>query len=169
MELLAALIISLVVASTGGFLPESKNNNQSKKIKVIQTQEIKTPVAEVKPEPVQKVEVKPEPVQKVEVRPEPVQKVEVRPEPVQEETSWFNIVLYMLGAFVIIATGIYFFVRGKNVTSINQVDARKQEFNEEKIPELQEQQEPQQEPQQEQQEVQTDEITKDNSSDDNDK
>ena len=149
MELLAALIISLVVASTGGFLPESKNNNQSKKIKVIQTQEIKTPVAEVKPEPVQKVEVK--------------------PEPVQEETSWFNIVLYMLGAFVIIATGIYFFVRGKNVTSINQVDARKQEFNEEKIPELQEQQEPQQEPQQEQQEVQTDEITKDNSSDDNNK
>ena len=37
MELLAAFILSLVVATSGGFFPESKDSNQSEEVKVIQT------------------------------------------------------------------------------------------------------------------------------------
>ena len=170
MELLAAFILSLVVATSGGFFPESKDSNQSEEVKVIQTKEVEPLVAEIKPEPIQKEEVKPELTQK--------------------ETSWFNIILYALGAFAVAAVGIYFFTRGKTLPPANQVGTRKQEYNEGRIPAEQEQQEAQEEiksePQeqqeaqeeiksepQEQQETQeenrTVETTEDNSSDSNNK
>jgi outer membrane biosynthesis protein TonB len=175
MELLAALIISVVIATSGSFLTVSKDNNQSEEVKVVQTKEIKSPVVEAKPEPIQKIEAKPEPIQKVEAKPEPIQKVEAKPEPTQKveakpeptqkveakpeptqkETSWFNIILYVMGAFAIIATGIYFFTRGKTVPSINQAVVRRQEFNEatQPEPESQEQEATQPEPESQEQEA----------------
>ena len=107
MEILAILIFSVFIATADNDLPDSKDNNKSEKVKIVQTKEIE----ETKPEPIQKEETKPEPIQK-------------------EEGSWLNIILYALGAIVAIVAGTYFFVRRKIASPINVTDVTRQEFNE---------------------------------------
>ncbi len=51
------------------------------------TENKKTPVVEVKEEPIEKVEVKEEPIEKVEVKEEPIEKVEVKEEPIVVEKT----------------------------------------------------------------------------------
>ena len=158
MEILAILIFSVFIATADNDLPDSKDNNKSEKVKIVQTKEIE----ETKPEPIQKEETKPEPIQKEETKPEPIQK---------EEGSWLNIILYALGAIVAIVAGTYFFVRRKIASPINVTDVTRQEFNEgstSKPLDQEETQEPVQEETQEpaQEETQSNENIEEKSSED---
>ena len=158
MEFLVILFMGAIIATTNVILPEPKDNNQLEEAKVVQTKNIESPVVKVKPEELVK---KPELV-KEEVKPVPIQK---------EETSWLNIILYVIGVVAAIAAGIYFFVRNKTTLPINVADATKREFDDGTTPTSIEQQETQQETQEETQSNKTTEEkpSKDDSSDNNNK
>ena len=180
MEILFVLMVSVVVATLGDISSESKNNNPVEKVKVIQTEEanpslakaklkepIKKPelvIKEVKPELVEAEEVKPELVEAKEVKPELAEAEKVNELNVKEEGQrWSNIILYVLGAIVVVATGIYFFTRRKTITSISATDTTSRKFNEEKTPTQE------QEPTQEQKETQSIETTEEKPSEDDNK
>ena len=166
MEFLLVLITTLAISVSSGIFPKSKDSNQSEEVKVIQTKEIKPPVAKVQLEESIK---EPEPIIE-EAKPEPVQIEEAS----EEKSSWLNIVLYILGIVAVIAAGIYFFIRRENPSSSSTVDTTRREFNEETTTAPLEQESTQEETHPEQQETQPTEVDKekspeDNSSDDNNK
>ena len=185
MEILFVFIVSVFVATSGSNLPEVKNSNQSNKAKITLIDKIKSFKVEAKPELVEKVEAKPELVEKVEAKPEEPIKDQTgeeiaKPVDSKEDTSWLNIILYLLGAISLISAGIYFYTRKGKVSSISAVDMSEKESKEqEPSPQEQEpspqEQEPspqEQEPSPQEQEPspqEQDETQEDNASDDNKK
>ena len=154
------LFLSLVV--TNGNILNLPNDlqvlKQKTEVVVNKTPETKSTVQEIKPEPV-KEEIKPEPV-KEEIKPEPV-KEETKPEPVKEETkpepvksvtqeldtqkdsgtSYFRLILYIIGGTLVAFTGLYFFSSRRNSQSaISKVDADRKDIEENITPETYEEQ-----------------------------
>ena len=154
------LFLSLVV--TNGNILNLPNDlqvlKQKTEVVVNKTPETKSTVQEIKPEPV-KEEIKPEPV-KEETKPEPV-KEETKPEPVKEEikpepvksvtqeldtqkdsgTSYFRLILYIIGGTLVAFTGLYFFSSRRNSQSaISKVDADRKDIEENITPETYEEQ-----------------------------
>jgi len=163
------LFLSLVV--TNGNILNLPNDlqvlKQKTEVVVNKTPETKSTVQEIKPEPV-KEEIKPEPV-KEEIKPEPVKeetkpepvKEETKPEPVKEEikpepvksvtqeldtqkdsgTSYFRLILYIIGGTLVAFTGLYFFSSRRNSQSaISKVDADRKDIEENITPETYEEQ-----------------------------
>ena len=175
MEILFVFIVSVFVATSGSNLPEVKNSNQSNKAKITLIDKIKSFKVEAKPELVEKVEAKPEEPIKDQTGEEIAKPVDSK-----EDTSWLNIILYLLGAISLISAGIYFYTRKGKVSSISAVDMSEKESKEqEPSPQEQEpspqEQEPspqEQEPSPQEQEPspqEQDETQEDNASDDNKK
>ena len=145
------LFLSLVV--TNGNILNLPNDlqvlKQKTEVVVNKTPETKSTVQEIKPEPV-KEEIKPEPV-KEETKPEPV-KEEIKPEPVKSVTqeldtqkdsgtSYFRLILYIIGGTLVAFTGLYFFSSRRNSQSaISKVDADRKDIEENITPETYEEQ-----------------------------
>jgi outer membrane biosynthesis protein TonB len=194
MGFFAILILGTIII--GGVLTEKDSDNQVLKKetgivieKTVQKkqiiQEIK-PTVEIKPEPIKeeiksepvKEEIKPEPV-KEEIKPEPV-KEEIKPEPVKEKlenlsssenstTSYFRLILYIIGGIFVTLSSLYFFSnrRSKQPSAsivdnkesyikpnIDQETQEEQPVEEESQPETQEEQPVEEESQPETQEEQ---------------
>ena len=171
MGFFAILILGTIII--GGVLTEKDSDNQVLKKetgivieKTVQKkqiiQEIK-PTVEIKPEPI-KEEIKSEPV-KEEIKPEPV-KEEIKPEPVKEKlenlsssenstTSYFRLILYIIGGIFVTLSGLYFFSnRRSKQPSASIVDNKESYIKPNIDQETQEEQPVEEESQPETQEVQ---------------
>ena len=169
MSIFFVLFLSLVVTN-GSILNVPKDLQVFKKkteVVVNKTPETKPTVQVIKPEPV-KEEIKPELVKEVikpelvkeEIKPELV-KEEIKPEPVKEEikpepvksvtqeldtqkdsgTSYFRLILYIIGGTLVAFTGLYFFSSRRNSQSaISKVDADRKDIEENITPETYEEQ-----------------------------
>ena len=146
MGIIAAIFLGILVI--GGGLNRSSDDttkettqviaNKSKEIKPIKEEIKPEPIKEeIKPEPI-KEEVKPEPVRE-EIKPEPIKeeiksepvKEEVKPEPIKEETSYFRLILYIIGIILLALSGWYFFSnRRSSGSAINTVDNDKKDIEE---------------------------------------
>ena len=95
---------------------------------------------EIKPELV-KEEIKPKPV-KEEIKPEPVKSVTQEPDTQKDsETSYFRLILYIIGGILVAFTGLYFFSsRRSSQSAISKVDADRKDIEENITPETQEEQ-----------------------------
>ena len=181
MSIFFVLFLSLVVTN-GSILNVPKDLQVFKKkteVVVNKTPETKPTVQVIKPEPV-KEEIKPELVKEVikpelvkeeikpelvkeEIKPEPV-KEEIKPEPVKSvtqepdtqkdsETSYFRLILYIIGGILVAFTGLYFFSsRRSSQSAISKVDADRKDIEENITPETQEEQPVEEPPQPETQE-----------------
>jgi len=181
MSIFFVLFLSLVVTN-GNIFDAPKDLQVSKKkteVVVNKTPETKPTVQVIKPEPV-KEEIKPELVKEVikpelvkeeikpelvkeEIKPEPV-KEEIKPEPVKSvtqepdtqkdsETSYFRLILYIIGGILVAFTGLYFFSsRRSSQSAISKVDADRKDIEENITPETQEEQPVEEPPQPETQE-----------------
>ena len=169
MSIFFVLFLSLVVTN-GSLLDVPKDLQVFKKkteVVVNKTPETKPTVQVIKPEPV-KEEIKPELVKEVikpelvkeeikpelvkeEIKPKPV-KEEIKPEPVKSvtqepdtqkdsETSYFRLILYIIGGILVAFTGLYFFSsRRSSQSAISKVDADRKDIEENITPETQEEQ-----------------------------
>ena len=179
MEVILIVALSLFVATSDGEVFSSKDNSKSQEVEVIVIQPEPVEPEEVKPEPAEPEEAQQEPLQTEtaepeEVQQEPLQTEIAEPEEVQPEetsesnineegTNWLNIILYILGAILVIGTGIYFVARKQTITPLSAAGSPRQE---------QPQKETQSEPQvqeQPQEETQSSENTEDDSSENNNK
>jgi len=181
MSIFFVLFLSLVVTN-GSLLDVPKDLQVFKKkteVVVNKTPETKPTVQVIKPEPV-KEEIKPELVKEVikpelvkeeikpelvkeEIKPKPV-KEEIKPEPVKSvtqepdtqkdsETSYFRLILYIIGGILVAFTGLYFFSsRRSSQSAISKVDADRKDIEENITPETQEEQPVEEPPQPETQE-----------------
>ena len=128
MELVVVLVFGLFVATSDGEVFSSNKNSQSQEVSVVQ------------PEPVQ-----PEPVQ-------PEKASELNIDINEEGMSWVNIILYILGAIVVIVSGMYFFTRKQSTSPLSATESSRQEFTDRKTTTQQEQERSQEERQLEPQE-----------------
>ena len=170
MSIFFVLFLSLVVTN-GSLLDVPKDLQVFKKkteVVVNKTPETKPTVQVIKPEPV-KEEIKPELVKEVikpelvkeEIKPKPV-KEEIKPEPVKSvtqepdtqkdsETSYFRLILYIIGGILVAFTGLYFFSsRRSSQSAISKVDADRKDIEENITPETQEEQPVEEQPVEEQ-------------------
>ena len=136
------LFLSLVV--TNGNILNLPNDlqvlKQKTEVVVNKTPETKSTVQEIKPEPV-KEETKPEPV-KEEIKPEPVKSVTQELDTQKDSgTSYFRLILYIIGGTLVAFTGLYFFSSRRNSQSaISKVDADRKDIEENITPETYEEQ-----------------------------
>ena len=136
------LFLSLVV--TNGNILNLPNDlqvlKQKTEVVVNKTPETKSTVQEIKPEPV-KEETKPEPV-KEETKPEPVKSVTQELDTQKDSgTSYFRLILYIIGGTLVAFTGLYFFSSRRNSQSaISKVDADRKDIEENITPETYEEQ-----------------------------
>ena len=128
MQLVVVLVFGLFVATSDGEVFSSNKNSQSQEVSVVQ------------PEPVQ-----PEPVQ-------PEKASELNIDINEEGMSWVNIILYILGAIVVIVSGMYFFTRKQSTSPLSATESSRQEFTDRKTTTQQEQERSQEERQLEPQE-----------------
>ena len=127
------LFLSLVV--TNGNILNLPNDlqvlKQKTEVVVNKTPETKSTVQEIKPEPV-KEETKPEPVKSV------TQELDTQKD---SGTSYFRLILYIIGGTLVAFTGLYFFSSRRNSQSaISKVDADRKDIEENITPETYEEQ-----------------------------
>ena len=125
------LFLSLVVTN-GNIFDAPKDLQVSKKkteVVVNKTPETKPTVQVIKPEPV-----------KEEIKPEPVKSVTQEPDTQKgSETSYFRLILYIIGGILVAFTGLYFFSsRRSSQSAISKVDADRKDIEENITPETQE-------------------------------
>ena len=162
MGFFAILILGTIII--GGVLTEKDSDNQVLKketgIVIEKTVQKKQIIQEIKPT----VEIKPEPI-KEEIKSEPV-KEEIKPEPVKEKlenlsssenstTSYFRLILYIIGGIFVTLSGLYFFSnRRSKQPSASIVDNKESYIKPNIDQETQEEQPVEEESQPETQEVQ---------------
>ena len=133
MSIFFVLFLSLVVTN-GSLLDVPKDLQVFKKkteVVVNKTPETKPTVQVIKPEPV-----------KEEIKPEPVKSVTQEPDTQKDsETSYFRLILYIIGGILVAFTGLYFFSsRRSSQSAISKVDADRKDIEENITPETQEEQ-----------------------------